>query len=243
MLQQHIAVHLHARAQFDAHVLVIRRRPQTVNAGDAGDDNHVAPFDQRRRGGKAQTFDVLIDARILRNVGVRLRDVRFRQIVIVITDEVLNRVVRKERLEFAVELGGKGLVVRKNEHRTVQLRNDICERESFARPRHPLQGLEMPPAFQSVGKRLDRGGLIARRRIFGNQLKQTHAMPRFLPPERQSVPFRLLNQTAEEASEGILQSPRGERLIVPTFGPSGMQLRLNCCVKKRRRKVLSQVSI
>ena len=68
-------------------------------------------------------------------------------------------------------------------------------------------------------------------------------MPRFLPPERQSVPFRLLNQTAEEASEGILQSPRGERLIVPTFGPSGMQLRLNCCVKKRRRKVLSQVSI
>ena len=33
------------------------------------------------------------------------------------------------------------------------------------------------------------------------------------------------------------QSPRGERETVPTFGPSAEQLRLNCCVKKRRRKV------
>ena len=31
------------------------------------------------------------------------------------------------------------------------------------------------------------------------------------------------------ASLGMRQSPRGERLIEPTFGPSGMQLRLNCC--------------
>ena len=36
------------------------------------------------------------------------------------------------------------------------------------------------------------------------------------------------------ASLGILQSPRGERLTLPTFGPSGIQLRLNCCAKKRQ---------
>ena len=41
-------------------------------------------------------------------------------------------------------------------------------------------------------------------------------------------------QRAETASEGILQSPRGERLTLPTLGPSGTQERLNCWEKKRR---------
>ena len=40
-------------------------------------------------------------------------------------------------------------------------------------------------------------------------------------------------------SDGIRQSPRGESVTVPTFGPSGRQERLNCCVKKRRIKVVS----
>jgi len=52
-----------------------------------------------------------------------------------------------------------------------------------------------------------------------------------------------LRQIASEASEGIRQSPRGESAIVPTFGPSGMQLRLNCCWKKRRRKIFNVRSI
>ena len=41
-------------------------------------------------------------------------------------------------------------------------------------------------------------------------------------------------QRAAEASLGILQSPRGERLVLPIFTPSGWQLRLYCCEKKRR---------
>ena len=36
-----------------------------------------------------------------------------------------------------------------------------------------------------------------------------------------------------EASLGILQSPLGDSVTDPTFGPSGRQLRLNCCEKKR----------
>ena len=37
-----------------------------------------------------------------------------------------------------------------------------------------------------------------------------------------------------KASDGILHAPRGERLSGPTIGPSGMQERLYCCVRKRR---------
>ena len=37
-----------------------------------------------------------------------------------------------------------------------------------------------------------------------------------------------------QASLGIRQSPRGDSVTEPTFGPSGRQLRLNCWAKKRR---------
>ena len=39
---------------------------------------------------------------------------------------------------------------------------------------------------------------------------------------------------AQAASEGIRQSPRGDRATDPTLGPSGTQLRLTCWVKNRR---------
>lgn len=43
-----------------------------------------------------------------------------------------------------------------------------------------------------------------------------------------SIESRSASHAAEDASEGIRQSPRGERLMLPTFGPSGIQERLNC---------------
>ena len=43
------------------------------------------------------------------------------------------------------------------------------------------------------------------------------------------------------ASLGMRQSPRGDRLTEPTFGPSGRHERLNCCEKNRRTNVASQV--
>ena len=42
------------------------------------------------------------------------------------------------------------------------------------------------------------------------------------------------SHNAAHASLGILQSPRGERATLPTFGPSGRQERLNCCEKNLR---------
>ena len=40
--------------------------------------------------------------------------------------------------------------------------------------------------------------------------------------------------SAATASDGIRQSPRGDRVTEPTLGPSGRQERLNCWVKNRR---------
>ena len=51
------------------------------------------------------------------------------------------------------------------------------------------------------------------------------------------------SQTLAEASLGIRQSPRGESVTVPTFGPSGRHDRLNCCAKNRRQKVFNHFKI
>ena len=47
-----------------------------------------------------------------------------------------------------------------------------------------------------------------------------------------------LSQAIGEASEGILQSPRGERATVPTLGPSVAQLRLNWLLKNLLMKIV-----
>ena len=39
------------------------------------------------------------------------------------------------------------------------------------------------------------------------------------------------------------QSPRGERETEPIFGPSGMQERLNCWLKKRQQNLRSHFRI
>ena len=55
------------------------------------------------------------------------------------------------------------------------------------------------------------------------------------------LPFaEVLNQSSAAASLGMRQSPRGERLIEPTLGPSGRQERLNWFAKNRRKKTVSQ---
>ena len=49
-----------------------------------------------------------------------------------------------------------------------------------------------------------------------------------------SSPSSSSSHRAATASEGMRQSPLGERLTEPTLGPSGRQERLNCWAKKRR---------
>ena len=61
---------------------------------------------------EAEAVDVLVDARVLLDVDVALRDVRLRLVVVVVADEVVDGVVREEaRLSSFVELGGEGFVV------------------------------------------------------------------------------------------------------------------------------------
>ena len=56
------------------------------------------------------------------DVGVGARHVGFGLVVVVVGDEVLDRVVGEEALELAVELGGQRLVRRQDQRRALRAR-------------------------------------------------------------------------------------------------------------------------
>jgi hypothetical protein len=58
----------------------------------------------------AHPVDLFVDLAFLLDVGVRARDIGLGLVVVVVADEILDRVVREEALELAVELRGQRLV-------------------------------------------------------------------------------------------------------------------------------------
>ena len=48
----------------------------------------------------AQPVNFLVDSRILFNLSIRVRNIRFRLIVVIIRNKILHRILRKELPEF-----------------------------------------------------------------------------------------------------------------------------------------------
>ena len=87
--------------------LVLLGRAQAVDAGDARHDQDVAPRQQRRGRRVPQALDLVVDRRVLLDVGVGLRDVRLGLVVVVVGDEVLHGVLGEDLAELVRELGGR----------------------------------------------------------------------------------------------------------------------------------------
>ena len=131
--EHRLARNLRARFQREQHVHVILRRPQAVDARHARDDDHVAPREERTGRREPQPLDLLVDGRVLLDVGVRAGDVRLGLVVIEVADEVFDRVVGEELLELGVELRGERFVVRDHKRRAVEIADDVCHRERLSR--------------------------------------------------------------------------------------------------------------
>src|SRR5207302_10592830 len=86
-----------------------------------GDDDNVFAADKRARGSVAKPVEVLVDLSIFFDVNVALGDVGFGLVVIVIANEIMNGVARKEGAELLVKLCRQGLVVRQHQGRLADL--------------------------------------------------------------------------------------------------------------------------
>ena len=154
----------------DDALLVLLRRAEAVDARDRRDDDRVAPREQVRRRRVAQPVDVVVPRRVLLDVEVGLRDVRLGLVVVVVRDEVLDRVVREELAELVAELRGERLVVRDHERRPLDLLDDPGHRRRLAGAGRAEQRLVALARTQPVRERRDRRRLVAgrdvRRRCF-----------------------------------------------------------------------------
>ena len=63
----------------------------------------------------AQTLHILVDGGILLNIGIGLRDIGLGLVVVVVGDEVLDRVVWQQAAELIGQLGRQRLVRRHDE--------------------------------------------------------------------------------------------------------------------------------
>ena len=117
------------------HLVVALRRAQAVDARDRRDDDDVAPLEERTRRAVALLIDLVVDRRILLDVGVRRGDVGLRLVEVVVADEVADVVVWEERLELTRELRRERLVVGDDERRLLHLLDDLGDRVRLARAR------------------------------------------------------------------------------------------------------------
>ncbi len=141
LAQHEVAVVLLAGGEEDDALLVLLWRAEAVDARDRGDDDDVAAREQARGGGVAQPVDVVVARAVLLDVEVGLRDVGLGLVVVVVGDEVLDRVGGEELAELVAELRGERLVVRDHERRAADLLDDPGHRRRLAGPGRAEQRL------------------------------------------------------------------------------------------------------
>ena len=115
----------HAGPQGDHHAGEVVRLAQAVDTADRRHHDNVPPFQQRAGGGQPQAVDLLVGGGVLFNIGVRLRHVGLRLVVVVVGNEILHRVVGKKFPELLAQLGGQRLVMGQHQRGPVDALDDL----------------------------------------------------------------------------------------------------------------------
>ena len=137
--------------------------------------------EERRGRGEPQPRDVVVLRRVLLDVQIGLRHVRLGLVVVVVGDEVLDRVAREELAELVAELRGERLVVRDDQRRLLHLLDDPGHRRRLAGRGRAEQRLVALTGAQAVGERRDRLRLVAGRDVRGRCLERRHAPEGYFP--------------------------------------------------------------
>jgi len=161
-----------ALSKRDHLLLVLHRIAKAVNGGYGCDDDDVVALHETRRRAQAQPVDVLVDGGVLLDVRVSRGDVCLGLVVVVIRDEVLDRVMREKALELSVKLSRERLVVGEDERRPAMVLDDVGHRHRLPRPGYAEKGLEALTLLEAARKLGDclwlvAGGLKGRLKVEG----------------------------------------------------------------------------
>ena len=161
LAQNLVAIHALAPLERQQHAVIGFRRAEAVDTRDAGDDDDVTALEQRPRGRQPHAVDLVVDGGLFLDVGVAGRDVGLRLVVVVVADEILHRVLRKEAAELLKELRGERLVMGHDQRGPVHRGHDLGHAEGLARPGNAEQHLVLVPAVQSLDELRDGVDLVA----------------------------------------------------------------------------------
>ena len=150
-------------------------RADTVDAGDRGDDDDVVALEQRARGRVAHAVDLLVDRGFLLDEGVGARHIGFRLVVVVVGDEIFDRVVGEEVLELGIELRGQRLVRRQDERRALRLLDHLGHGEGLAGAGDAEQDLGAVVLADALDEVADGGRLVAGGLEIGHHLDRDAA--------------------------------------------------------------------
>ena len=209
ILQQLALVELFAELHRKGHGGIGLDRAYAVNAGDRGDDDHVVAFEQGAGGGMAHPVDLLVDRGFLLDKSVGARHIGFGLVIVVIGDEIFDRVIREKALELAVKLGGERLVGRQDQRRALRPRNDLRHGESLARAGDAEQHLIALLRLQTFDQFVDGVGLVALGGIFRDQLEADAAFRFFRPRRAMRNPGRGVAQIGIAFFQQFFEKCRG----------------------------------
>ena len=123
LAQQLVAVNLLTATQSHHLLNVLLGRAQTVNAGHGRNHHHVTASQQGVRRRVAQTLHLLVNGGVLLDEGIGLRHVRLGLVVVVVRDEVLDRVIRQQLAQLIRQLRRQRLVLHEHQGRTLHRLN------------------------------------------------------------------------------------------------------------------------
>ena len=168
---QLLLVDLLADGQAEGHGRVGLDRAYAVDARHRGHHDHVVALQDGPRRRVAHAVDLLVPGAVLLDIGVGPGDVGLGLVVVVVADEVLDRVVGEIALELGVELRGQGLVVRQDQSRALRRLDDLGHGEGLAGPGDPQQHLVVLALLDPRRQLGDRRGLVPGRVIVADQLE------------------------------------------------------------------------
>jgi hypothetical protein len=162
-LDDRALTHAVADAHGEDHLLIFLAITETIDARNGGNDHAITPFEQALGGGETHLFDVFIDRRVLFDEQVARRNVGLGLVVIVIGDEILDRMVGKELAELGIELRRQRLVRCQDQRWPATTRDDVGHGVGLSRPGDAEQGLESESIAQPLDQLVDRSWLITGR--------------------------------------------------------------------------------
>ncbi len=171
--------------------------------------------------------------RVLLDVGVRLRDVGLGLVVVVVGDEVLDRVVGQELAELVGELGRQRLVRRQDQGGALQPLDQPGRGRGLAGAGRAEQDDVLLPRRDPPLQVVDRRGLVAGRLEVGDHLERRHGADELA--DRSHAPTVRRRADSVEATphraqpSGQLLQP--ERVDEP---PPGRRGRWSCPRRSRR---------